>query len=95
MPLRLSSISFSIRLFVITAVMAAAMLVLLAFELIQRQVLLEQNAVRVDSLKEARESAAAAGVNAFIPKPVQLQELQNALNTHVKSATQEDEAALN
>ena len=50
MPLRLSSISYSIRLFVITAVMAAAMLVLLAFELIQRQVLLEQNAVRVDSL---------------------------------------------
>ena len=50
MPLRLSSISFSIRLFVITAVMAAAVLVLLAFELIQRQVLLEQNAVRVDSL---------------------------------------------
>lgn len=50
MPLRLSSISYSIRLFAITAVMAAAMLVLLAFELIQRQVLLEQNAVRVDSL---------------------------------------------
>jgi CheY-like chemotaxis protein len=52
-------------------------------------------ALTADVFKEARESAAAAGVNAFIPKPVQLQELQNALNTHVKSATQEDEAALN
>ena len=52
-------------------------------------------ALTADVFKEARESAAAAGVNAFIPKPLQLQELQNALNTHVKSATQEDEAALN
>ena len=52
-------------------------------------------ALTADVFKEAFESAAAAGVNAFIPKPVQLQELQNALNTHVKSASQEDEAALN
>ena len=52
-------------------------------------------ALTADVFKEARESAAAAGVNAFIPKPVQLQELQNALNTHVKISCQEDEAALN
>jgi CheY-like chemotaxis protein len=52
-------------------------------------------ALTADVFKEARESATAAGVNAFIPKPVQLQELQNALNTHVKSASQEDETALN
>jgi CheY-like chemotaxis protein len=39
-------------------------------------------ALTADVFKEARDSAAAAGVNAFIPKPVQLQELQNALNTH-------------
>ena len=52
-------------------------------------------ALTADVFKEARESAAAAGVNAFIPKPVQLQELQNALNTHVNSASQEDQAPLN
>ncbi len=52
-------------------------------------------ALTADVFKEARESAAAAGVNAFIPKPVQLQELQNALNTHVKISSQEDEAVLN
>ena len=52
-------------------------------------------ALTADVFKEARESAAAAGVNAFIPKPVQLQELQNALNTHVKISSREDEAALN
>jgi CheY-like chemotaxis protein len=52
-------------------------------------------ALTADVFKEARESAAAAGVNAFIPKPVQLQELQNALNTHVKISCQEDEAVLN
>ena len=61
----------------------------------QAATLLPIIALTADVFKEARESAAAAGVNAFIPKPVQLQELQNALNTHVKSATQEDEAALN
>jgi aryl-alcohol dehydrogenase-like predicted oxidoreductase len=46
-------------------------------------------------LRDLSASATAAGVNACIPKPVQLQELQNALNTHVKSASQEDETALN
>ena len=51
-------------------------------------------ALTADVFNEARESAAAAGVNAFIPKPVQLQELQNALNTHVDSSNQKDAACL-
>lgn len=40
-------------------------------------------ALTADVFKEARESAAAAGVNAFIPKPVQLQELEAAFRLHV------------
>ena len=40
-------------------------------------------ALTADVFKEARDSAAAVGVNAFIPKPVQINELQLALQTHV------------
>ncbi|MSQ64890.1 MAG: hypothetical protein EXR37_00825 [Limnohabitans sp.] len=47
---RLSALPYSIRLFVLTAVIALAMVVLLAFELTQRQALLAQNSLRVDSL---------------------------------------------
>jgi len=47
---RLRAVPFSIRLFVVTAVIAVAMVVLLAFELTQRQALLEQSSLRVDSL---------------------------------------------
>jgi signal transduction histidine kinase/ActR/RegA family two-component response regulator len=38
-----------------------------------------------DVYKEARDSAATVGVNAFIPKPVQPQELQSTLQLHVLS----------
>lgn len=38
-----------------------------------------------DVYKEARDSAATVGVNAFIPKPVQPQELQTTLQLHVLS----------
>jgi signal transduction histidine kinase/ActR/RegA family two-component response regulator len=38
-----------------------------------------------DVYKEARDKAAAVGVNAFIPKPVKAQELQNTLHLHVLS----------
>jgi CheY-like chemotaxis protein len=38
-----------------------------------------------DVYSEARDKAAAVGVNAFIPKPVQAQELQNTLHLHVVS----------
>lgn len=47
---RLSALPYSIHLFVLTAVIALAMVVLLAFELTQRQALLAQNSLRVDSL---------------------------------------------
>ncbi|MEI6484413.1 MAG: response regulator [Betaproteobacteria bacterium] len=47
---RLRALPFSIRLFVVTAVIAIAMVLLLAFELTQRQALLEQSSLRVDSL---------------------------------------------
>ena len=40
-------------------------------------------ALSADVLKETGDSAAAVGVNAFIPKPVQIAELQEALQTHV------------
>lgn len=49
-------------------------------------------ALTADVFKEARDSAAAAGVNAFIPKPVQLQELQNALNTHACNSNRQSTA---
>ncbi len=38
-----------------------------------------------DVYSEARDKAAAVGVNAFIPKPVQAQELQTTLHLHVVS----------
>ena len=38
-----------------------------------------------DVYSEARDKAAAVGVNAFIPKPVQAQELQHTLHLHVVS----------
>jgi len=38
-----------------------------------------------DVYSEARDKAAAVGVNAFIPKPVQAQELQTTLHMHVVS----------
>ena len=47
---RISRLPYSIRLFTVTAVIAAAMGVLLAFELFQRQALQEQSSLRVDSL---------------------------------------------
>jgi CheY-like chemotaxis protein len=44
-------------------------------------------ALTADVFKEARDSAAAVGVNAFIPKPVQINELQLALQIHVMPHT--------
>ncbi len=40
-------------------------------------------ALTADVFKEARESAAAAGMNAFIPKPVQFKDLETAFRLHV------------
>jgi len=45
-------------------------------------------ALTADVFKEARESAAAAGMNAFIPKPVQLADLEQAFRLHVYTPSQ-------
>ena len=74
MSLRQLSVPFCIRLFLVTAVIALVMAALLVFELAQRKSLLEQNAVKIDSLSAP----------AFILDS-EFQRFQHALQLHLDS----------